>query len=279
MIPAVTGLNVSVDIGNAAGIASASTTFPAGTQCRIAFRFGPEFTLTKTGGGNVFNFTSSHVVSSAGDGPGGGGPPVATQITYSGDTLTFPAPIENKNVVLQAITPQEFTTTTQLASFLQTQIENLDSFILDYQLNDVPCDNTGAPSNSGLSNPEPGNLKIRVRWRFDEGTSTGDTIVFTPRIESMKLIGVSGLHFTTTLTTIQNLLFPGGTQDNGLTIDTVAGNNQNEHTFASITNDITPLRQTRINATSAALTFKHSETHAFGIVFLISLVDLDLLTS
>ena len=276
MMPAVTGLNVSVDIGNAANIASASTTFPAGTQCRIAFRFAPEFTLTKTGGGNVFNFTSSHVVSgssgggSSGQGgggnSGGGGGYNVHQISYSADTLTFPAPLENKNVVLQAITPQEFTTTTQLASFLQTEIENLDTFILDYQLNDVPCDNTGVGSDD-LSDPQLGNLKIRVRWRFDEGTSTGDTIVFTPRIQSMVLKGVSGLHPTTTLNTIQNLLFPNGTQDNGLTIDAVSGNNQNEHTFTSITNDITPLRQTRINATSSALTFKHSETHAFGIVF------------
>ncbi len=267
---ATSSMNITFDLDPAANI-SAGTVFPAGTQVNISFPFKPQFTLTDTGGDSVIKFDS--IIDTTED-----------NVQFLADTVVFPAPTDTtKKVTLNVITPEEFSGTTQLANFVQSQLDDIDEFFLDYVIVNQQFVN---PNGVNLGADFIADMTIRVFWKFGEtSTSSNDQIVFEPRIESMKLVAIAGgtsfgggNHITATLGTSSlsniNSSFTNPFNEgdpylnNGLIIDNNIGNQQNEHTFASITNTIGTSDLTSIiSSNSATLSFKHTESHVFGIVF------------
>ena len=286
----VSGMNITYDLDNAAST-SAGTVFPAGTEISISFPFRPQFTLTDTGGDPVIKFDSvvQQSLSEQFDTP--------FNRQFLADTVVFPAPTDTtKQVSFHAFTPQEFTGTTELANFIQSQLDDMDEFFLDYVIvNQAFVRPDG--SSSYIGNSGEADVTLRVFWKFGETlTSSNDQVVFEPRIEKIELIDIQkstnlggGNHIThafgnTSLFNIGNTTYEDIADDtitnpatgnsgdpflnNGLIIDNNSGNQQNEHTFASITNDIGTSDLTSVATTnSTTLSFKHTESHAFGIVF------------
>jgi len=237
------GINVSIDIENAAAI-GASQSFDAGTLVNLSFNYKPLFTATATSG--TFITINNVVQEDELSGQTNTGTFRCSELVC--DTLAT----QNEIVTFTAITPVYYSTPTDLANFLQSIIDNIDGFYLDYTVE-------GANLTSTTLTDTTMSCTARLYFKFGETvSSSNDQILFEPRVTKIDLFDVfideiSGQQFSA-----QEIEF--------IDVFSKPGNQQSELTYSSITNT-TASESISITTHGALSSFKSGANHNFGIVY------------
>lgn len=254
---ASSGMNININLDDQPdGNIDNTTFFPAATEFDFAIRFEPEFTA------RAANSNKSVLkLDVVGQNPGSVPLHLYAGMEDGNTDLVFPAPNEDFNIDFEGITPSGFTGSVELADYLQDQTEDVE-LALTYDLTNVTFkaftqDTTPVAKADVVFSA----LKLRVRWKFGEtASSTNDTVVLKSRISEIEVVSA-------TVSDAGDYATIAGIDLNEDVGDYGDGENQNQITFASVTNDITDVRLATIRSIGVTPTFKAGATHAFGVVF------------
>lgn len=232
-------MNVTIDLDSAAGI-SAGTSFDAGTLIDISFNFKPTFTATAA---DIVEFDVIYAPNTASTAFGS---LRASSLTC--DTLTT----QNEQVSISLVLPETLSSSTALANFIQSQLDEIEDFFLKYTISSqaVTSANPSIPDTTFSGN-------AKVYFKFGETvSSSNDQIVFEPRITRIDLGGITvadagGEPFS-----------PYSPENNAHGVD---GDAQSEVTY-SATNTLGS-KSIVIDEIGLMPTFKSGATHSFGIVY------------
>lgn len=234
-------LNISLDLENGSLISN-TTNFPAGSIIQISFTFAPTFTATVSSG----NLISIPVAV-----PGVFEPSIGSLNVVSLNFNTLQT--QSKQVKIVKKLPIDMNPS-QLAEFIQGDLDEYGPFYLDYTLENISAVGDGV-ANTTFS------CTARVHFKFGEDiTASGYTIVFKPRIRRIRLIDL------TIADSSGSSYFPHPNPSVLYNVFTKPGNVQNEVVYSSIT-DPASGEFISIDTIGSTPTFKTGANHAFGIVY------------
>lgn len=233
-------MNVTINLNNANGI-DAGTSFDAGTLIDISFNFKPVFTATAA---DIVEFD---VLYAPNTGSSTFGSLKASSLTCN--TLTT----QSEQVSISLVLPETLSSSTALANFIQSQLDEIEDFFLKYTISSqvVTSVNPSIPDTTFSGN-------AKVYFKFGETvSSSNDQIVFEPRITRIDLGGITvadagGYPFS-----------PYSPENNAHGVD---GDAQSEVTYSSVTNTLGS-KSIVIDEIGVTPTFKAGATHGFGIVY------------
>ncbi len=254
---ASSGMNININLDDQPdGNIDNTTFFPAGTQYDFAIRFVPEFTARATNSNK-----SVLKLDVVGQNPGSVPLHLYAGRQDGNTNLVFPAPNESFNIDFEGVTPSGFTGSVALADYLQDQTDDLE-LPLTYNLTNVTFKAfTQDATPVAKADVVLSALKLRVRWKFGEtASSTNDTVTLEPRVSEIEVVSAT-VSDAGDYATIEGFDVNEDVGDYG------NGDNQNQITFSSVTNDITGFRTALIRSIGVTPTFKAGATHAFGVVF------------
>ena len=225
-----------------------TTEIPAGTSFLASFKFGPEFEVTKSGGGDVMEVSGTYVVQ------GGIGTVDATW-TPASATVDFTDITSTGYVELKGQLPEAMSTD-EMADFFQAKIDGLDEVECQYDIAGMSF----ATSTPNAVNFDVDSGKARVFWKFGEDAdATDDRIQFKPRISRIRL----------DVDTDVSQDPDGGTNYlilNPWNVLAVNGDDQDELVYSSITDPLSS-EFIEIDSVGSVQSFKAGANHAFGVVY------------
>lgn len=270
------GVNFSVDISAATGITGydggSPTKFPAGTQVEISTIFNPEGTITAAEG-NLISFAGRERGDFVGNAQTG-------EYQYTDVTLTSidldisDIEDDSKRLSVTAVLPEDMESD-DLALFIQQTLDEHE-FRLRYNLSGEVFTVTGytEPENEFVQLEG----EITIVWKFGEDDSVaGDTVSFKPRVHKI----ISGWEGGSRLNPHALSVVDGtddedhpirlstseGTTAQGVEIQDIDGDAQDEVNFSDFTGDPGSEPKVVLKANGSGLSFKAGATHSFGIVY------------